>query len=418
MSLLLIFSVTLLVAVLISGLAQRSVLSTAVLFLVVGFVLGRGVFGFAKIDAQSPAVTSLAQLALFSVLFTDGMRMGLHDLVSARNLPGRALLLGLPLTLAGIALLAHFLVGLPWLHAFLLGAALSPTDPVFASAIVGQEGVPGRLRRLLNVESGLNDGLALPMVMIILHVLGAANVNIQSVSLDLVFGVLLGIALPWMILKFESLGSFKSATEYEPFNAFALGLLIYGVALTLGINLYLAAFVGGITITSTSKAVRDAFKPFGERLTELLKLAALLMFGAFISPDVLSGTVQISGYIFAALTIFLVRPVALSIALLGADFDRREWLVAAWFGPRGFASIIYGLLILNSGISQGDYIFHLIALVVAGSILVNSTTDILAVGWLRDMGVRPYYRLPSEVDENEPDAQRSQETTTNHPNQR
>jgi NhaP-type Na+/H+ and K+/H+ antiporter len=152
-------------------------------------------------------------------------------------------------------------------------------------------------------------------------------------------------------------------------------------------------------------------------LSELLKLAALLMFGAFISPDVLSGTVQLGGYIFAGLAIFLVRSVALSLALLGADVDRREWLVAAWFGPRGFASIIYGLLILNSGISHGSYIFHLIALMVAGSILVNSTTDVLAVGWLRDMGVRPYYRLPDEPGENGSDAQHAPETTTNHPSQ-
>jgi predicted Kef-type K+ transport protein len=95
-SLILIFAVTILVAVLLSGLAQRSVLSSAVLFLVVGFVLGRGVFGFAKFDAQSPAVTSLAQLALFSVLFTDGMRLSLHDLISARNLRAERCFWGCP----------------------------------------------------------------------------------------------------------------------------------------------------------------------------------------------------------------------------------------------------------------------------------------------------------------------------------
>ena len=107
----------------------------------------------------------IAELALFSVLYTDGMRAPVRDLVSAWRLPGRALLLGLPLTLLGTALLARYVVGLSWAESILIGAALSPTDPVFAAAIVGREGIPSRLRFLLNVESGLNDGLALAIAL-------------------------------------------------------------------------------------------------------------------------------------------------------------------------------------------------------------------------------------------------------------
>ena len=117
-----IFAITLLLAVLISELAGRSVLSTAVLFLFAGFVAGEGILGLVPLQPDNPVVAQLAELALFSVLFTDGMRVGIRDLLSAWRLPGRALLLGMPLTFAGTAVLAHSVAGLPWPEAFLIGA--------------------------------------------------------------------------------------------------------------------------------------------------------------------------------------------------------------------------------------------------------------------------------------------------------
>jgi NhaP-type Na+/H+ or K+/H+ antiporter len=152
--LLLTFAIVLLLAVLVSALAHRTILSTAVLFLAAGFILGPDTTGGLDVDAESPIVGILAELALFAVLFTDGMRVGWADLRSAWRLPGRALGWGLPLTLLITALAAHFVVGLGWAEALLIGAILAPTDPVFASALVGNEKVPARLRHLLNVESG------------------------------------------------------------------------------------------------------------------------------------------------------------------------------------------------------------------------------------------------------------------------
>lgn len=153
-ALLVSFAAVLLLAVLVSSLAHRTILSTAVLFLAAGFVLGGGVLDVLDLTPQDPVIGTLAELALFAVLFTDGMRVGWSDLRSAWRLPGRALGWGLPLTLGVTALLAHYLVGLDWPEALLIGAVLAPTDPVFAAALVGNERVPGRLRRLLNVESG------------------------------------------------------------------------------------------------------------------------------------------------------------------------------------------------------------------------------------------------------------------------
>ena len=159
-------------------------------------------------------VAVLAELALFSVLFTDGMRVGVKDLASAWRLPGRALLLGLPLTLAGTALLAHWVAGLPWAESFLLGAVLSPTDPVFAAAIVGREEVPARLRQLLNVESGLNDGLALPVVLAMLAVAGKAEVHLGAGAAEVALGVVLGIVIPWAAVRLERMRFFAAHTTY------------------------------------------------------------------------------------------------------------------------------------------------------------------------------------------------------------
>ncbi len=132
------FAATLAVAVLVSQLAHRTVLSTSVLFLGAGFIFGPGALDVVTATPRQPAVHELAVLALFSVLFTDGMAASAGELRKAWRLPGRALLLGLPLTLGAIAVLARYVGGLDWIDAFLVGAVLSPTDPVFAAAIVGR----------------------------------------------------------------------------------------------------------------------------------------------------------------------------------------------------------------------------------------------------------------------------------------
>ena len=164
MVLVLTFGVVLLITVALSGLAARSVLSTALVFLVAGALVGPGFLGLIEVSPEGPLVSRLADLALFTVLFVDGGRLSLRELHAGWRLSGRALGLGMPLALVLVAVATHYLVGLDWTTSLLVGAILSPTDPVFASAIVGRTEVPLRLRRLLNIESGVNDGLALPFV--------------------------------------------------------------------------------------------------------------------------------------------------------------------------------------------------------------------------------------------------------------
>jgi sodium/hydrogen antiporter len=379
----LLFAGALFVATLLSEQARRSVLSTAILFLGVGFIAGGGIFDLFEYDPDNEMARLFAELALFSVLFTDGMHLNLRQLIAARHLPGRALLLGMPLTAVIIALLARFIIGLSWVDAGLLAAVLSPTDPVFAAAIVGREGIPARVQRLLNTESGLNDGLALPVVLVLLAVAQQEPIEAGTLIGELLLGLALGVGVPWTALYIGRRQISPAITRlYEPFDAFAIELFVFALARLVHANEFIAAFTAGVTIATVASGVRDEFHIFGERVTELLKLATLLVFGALIAPDIVLES-GLGGLVFALLVLVGARPLALSVALLRSGLNWRERLVASWFGPRGFASVVYGLLLLQTGIPEGEQIFNLAALVVVGSIIAHSSSDVLIVRWFQ-----------------------------------
>ena len=375
--LLLAFAALLLLAVLISHAAHRTVLSMAVLFLVGGIVLGDGATHVLPLHADDPVVYTLAELALFAVLFTDGMRVGWRELRLAWRLPGRALALGLPLTLLVTALLAKLLTDLSWTESLLIGAILCPTDPVFAAALVGNDKVPHRLRQLLNVESGVNDGLALPFVIVLLHLASeASHSGIGTVAVELVVGIAIGIIVPLAAIKLEQVPFFAAAHAYEPLNAVAIGLLVLALGKATHGNLFLAAFAAGITVATVGQRQKETFEEFGELIAEVLKLAALLVFGCLITPAMVVH-IGVVGWVFAMLSIFVARPVPVLVSFIGSRLTMREQLAAAWFGPKGFASVVYGLLVLNSDIPASEQIFDLVAITVVLSIVLHSSTDII-----------------------------------------
>jgi NhaP-type Na+/H+ or K+/H+ antiporter len=374
-----VFGAALLVAVLLSGLAARSVLSTSLLFLLGGVLVSDSFLGLVHITADSKIVEVTADLALFAVLFTDGMHVSFPALRTAWKNPARALGLGMPLAFVGMALVTHFLAGLDWTTSFLVGAVLAPTDPVFASAIVGRQEVPARLRQLLNVESGINDGLALPVVLVLIAAAGPTSGNAEEdlgrIALELVGGLVLGIVLPlavnWLV-RFRLLGA---EPKLQPLLPLAVGVILYATCHLTHTNPYLAAFSAGAVLASVAPESRRVFEPLGEALAELAKFAALLVFGALLTPS-LFGDLSAGGYVAVVLAIVLIRPASLLISLLGTRFDRRERLTAAWFGPKGFASVVYGLLVLQSGIPQGEKAYTLIAVCIAFSIVAHSSTDV------------------------------------------
>ena len=234
MVLIAVFGVALLIAALLSGLAARTVLSTSFLFLVGGALVSDGFLGLIHITPDSEIVTVTADLALFAVLFTDGMHVSFPKLRSAWRNPARALGLGMPLAFVFMALVTHYLVGLDWTTSFLVGAVLAPTDPVFASAIVGRKEVPARLRQLLNVESGINDGLALPVVLLLIAAAGPAAGHAKSASpgkiaLELGLGLAFGVLLPFIVnglVRFRLLGA---EPKLQPLLPLATGVILYAL---------------------------------------------------------------------------------------------------------------------------------------------------------------------------------------------
>jgi sodium/hydrogen antiporter len=380
MLLLLLFAGMLVVGVLLSGLAHRTVLSTAVLFLVGGFLLGDGGFGVVSLSTDDPLVFNLAELALFAVLFSDGMRVGWKDINKAWHLPGRALLTGMPLTMIIAAAFAYYLTPLDFWESMLLGAILAPTDPVFAAALVGNTKVPYRLRHLLNVESGVNDGLALPFVLVFLALAaGRDDLDLLTLAEELIVGVVIGIVVPFIVIKLERTRFFEAHTSYTALNVVAIGVLVFALGKFTHGNLFLAAFAAGMVVASIGEREKHAFHEFGELVAELLKLAALLVFGMLISLDFLFAEIPWTGWVFAILAIVVSRPLGLAISMVGSSLPFGEKAAAAWFGPKGFASVVYGLLVLSSDLdpTAKSIVFHLVVLTVTLSIIAHSSTDIV-----------------------------------------
>lgn len=380
---LLAFALTLLAAVLLSALAHRSVLSTAVLFLAAGFVFGPAMLGWLPLSARDPRVIHFIEIAMFAVLFADGMDVDLRDLRRRGRDTARALLLGMPLSILAMALLARFVVGLTWIESFLIAAALSPTDPVLASALVGREEAPERLRKLLNLESGLNDGLALPIVVPLLAAISPGEVSLVQILGEAVLAVVIGAAVPWLVIRLEESRFFSAAESYGSLIAFTIGLLVLALASLTHANPFLAAFTAGMMTETFGEDVTEKFEGLGNDLAELLKLAALLVFGSLISIRLLQA-VPLAGYVFAALALFLARPLALVLSMIGSGLKGKELAAASWFGPRGFSSVFFALLIVGAGAPRSDLIFQLMAVVIAASIVLHSSTDVLVARWVSE----------------------------------
>ena len=183
--------------------------------------------------------------------------------------------------------------------------------------------------------------------------------------------------IPVIVLGLERLPFLQAVKSMQPLLAVSIGLLVLATCKATHANLFLGAFAAGITVATLSKGLREEFEHFGDLVTELLKLAAIMVFGALITPSFLFGEIPLTGWIFALLALLIARPLALLVSFAGAKLSLGEQATAMWFGPKGFASAVYGLIILESGIERADQIYHLTALVIVLSILSHSSTDVL-----------------------------------------
>jgi NhaP-type Na+/H+ or K+/H+ antiporter len=372
---------------LISGVAHRSFLSLTALFVVTGFVLGEGGLEVLHFDPESGFVTSLAVVALILILFRDGLEVEAEMLQTAWRLPLRKLALAMPLTAALVALAAKALTDLSWTEAFLLGALLSPTDPVLSSAVVTNPRVPRLVRHSLNLESGLNDGLALPAVLALTASL--ANdpdfVWWEFVVQDLGVGFLAGMAaglVGSVLLPRSGLFGAEIKPHQKALYGLGIGFGAYALAeLPPEGNGFIAVFVAAIVLGIRRQDIRVCFETRSEDIIELVKLGIFVVFGSLLTLEGLFSD-GVAAAAIAAFTLLVARPVAIGVALAGTSLDRATRGFMAWFGPKGVATMTFSLFVLAEGIPAGEEIFNLAALTVFISIVAHGLTDTPGAEWL------------------------------------
>jgi sodium/hydrogen antiporter len=395
-----VLGLLLMVGALASGLARRSVLSLAALFVLAGFVLGDGALHWIEFRARSGLVEDLAFAALIVILFRDGLEVDAEMLQHAWHLPLRKLVLAMPLTTIIVAAAARVLVGLSWTESFLLGSLLAPTDPVLTSSIVTNPRVPRLVRHSLNLESGLNDGLALPAVLAFAAALDVTSHGFvwwRFVLQDIGLGLLYGIACGWLaslLLPRETGSPPALSIPSHQKSLFGLGAAFatYGVTvLSPKGNGFIAVFVAAIVLGVRRPDARAHFERNAEEIVDIVKLGIFFVFGSLLTVDALTrdGWAAVG---VVAVTFFVARPVAVWLALLGTRTDTATRLFMGWFGPKGVASMTFALIVLDRHVTGGVRIFDLTALVVFCSIVLHGLTDTPGAEWIARRAERPSTR--------------------------
>ncbi len=371
-----------------SGIARRSFLSLTAVFVLCGVVLGQGGLDVLRFEATGGFVAALAVVALVVILFRDGLEVEGEMLRREWHLPLRKLVLAMPITAAIVAVAVAALTDLSWTEAFLVGALLSPTDPVLSSSVVTNPRVPRLIRHSLNLESGLNDGLALPPVLALIAALEAGGDDFvwwkfvaQDVTLGLAFGVVIGLLASVALPRG---GPFVEGIPAHQRALYALGVAFgtYGVTtLPPHGNGFIAVYVCAITLGIRRPDIRGYVEARSDDIIEIVKLGIFVVFGSLLSVDVLFGDGW-AAVAIVAVTLLVARPVAVAIALAGTGVSRAALAFMAWFGPKGVATMAFSLLVLASDVAARERIFAIAALAVLCSIVAHGVTDTPGSEWM------------------------------------
>jgi NhaP-type Na+/H+ or K+/H+ antiporter len=383
---LLVFGSLLALVAALSGAMRGTVLSASVLSLALGIVLAA--LGLVHVDPRSPSIVELIELALTLTLFSDGMFVERELLRRHRGPVLRALAFAMPITLLLLALAAKALFGsLAWAEAFLLGAVLSATDPVVTSAVVTSRRVPESVRHTLNLESGLNDGLALPFVLFFLVLAqpgGDAGTEAAKLVGQAAVGGILGAALGAFGGRLHPrLPAGGITPRYEGIYAIGFALVAFGLAEVTWGNGLIAAFVCGIAMAASEEEVPEGFVDFAESASTILQVLTFFVFGALIVTTGFHYSVP-ALVVFVAFALLVARPVALLLSFLGTGISHAEQFFMAWFGPKGVASMLFALLVLKSTVPDRTLIFDVASIVIVASIVAHGLTDTLGAAWVGD----------------------------------
>ena len=371
---------------LFSKLASKSVISAPMVFVAVGVVVSFLNIELLEEGPKAGYVKVLAELTLMVVLFIDASTINLKQLILDRSLPTRLLGIGLPLTMVAGALLAIPLFPDQAIWPLILMAfILSPTDAALGQAVVTGQQVPQRIRQTINVESGLNDGIALPPILVCLAVLsGEAGEGLDTqywlgfVAKQFVLGPVIGGLVGWGCGKVVEVASEKGWMNhtYQMLASVAIAILAFSLAEWVHGNGFIAAFSAGLFLGIKTKVIRERIQEFGEAQSQIMVLFIFLLFGMILVP-ISFPYWDWQAVVYALLSLTVIRMIPVAISLMGSGLDQKTIWFIGWFGPRGIASVLYLLMtVILLGAEGYERIISVITLTVMLSIFLHGLTAV------------------------------------------
>lgn len=380
----------------VAGAVEKSRLTGPIIFVFFGFCIGPLGAGLLSLKAEAHTLKVLAELTLALVLFIDAASADFKVLRSSSKIPLRLLLIGLPLTLLlGFGFGVVLFDNLSLIEVALLATIVAPTDAALGQAVVKNESVPADFRQGLSVESGLNDGICVPILFAFLALaLGTSGhgegsgwhlamvLLAEEIGIGLIVGVTL-TSLTVLLLRFARSRQWLTHTWVQ-IPVIALAITCFASAQFVGGSGFIASFCGGLLFGYMTKNHRDEFLRAAEGTGETFALITWVLFGSAVvgrSIDYLNWSIV--GYAVLSLTVIRMLPVYIS--LVGVNLNTEGKLFLGWFGPRGLASIVFAVIVLNAELPHGDTIIVTVAVTVMLSILVHGVT---ANPWARALGNR------------------------------
>ena len=377
-----VVSVTLLAFAAISGRIAGTPITPAMVFTGVGLLVGSEALGLVDVPAAGETVKLLAEATLALVLFGDAARIDVRSLRGELSVPLRLLGFGLPLTLlAGFACALIVFPELLWAEALLLAVILAPTDAALGQAVVTLTRLPSRVRQGLNVESGLNDGICVPLFWIVLAIAQAESGSIgngaavrlvlEQIGYGILAGVVAGIASALVVVAAKRWHVRGSWLQVVPIAGAGLA---FGIADPIGGSGFIAAFVGGFVFGTLRQETGGEVGYLIEELGDILGAVTFIVFGAVLLGPAL-GDVTWSLALYAVLSLTVVRLIPVAVSMIGTGARRPTLAFLGWFGPRGLASIVFAILVLEEGgLPHDDLILDATYVTIGLSVLAHGLT--------------------------------------------
>lgn len=382
---------------------DRWSITAPIVLVLAGTVLGPGFLGVLPATPKSDSVRLLIDFTLALILFADASTVNARQAEKDAGVPVRLLSIGLPLTIVLGAVAAHLVFpSMSWAEAALIAAILAPTDAALGLAVVTNSAVPTRIRRALNIESGLNDGIATPLVTVFLAVVVAGTASnhwATDALLELARGALVGIGaglLGGLALRWARTAKWTTDLSEQLF-VLGLAFVAYGSAVALSGNGFVAAFVTGLAFGASSRQQFVEATEFTDTVGLFASFIVWIIFGAALVGPILRGGVHLQPILYAVVSLTVVRMAPVALALLGVRFRMDTVLFMGWFGPRGLASVVFTLLAFDALSGHGSA--HQLVEVTTWTILLSVLAHGLSAGPLAAFYGRRLQQAPQGIPE-------------------